>query len=267
MIEILQLDKKHAADEATLRAAVAQERPDSLIEGVVLDGDNWLVRVKTAEGDLPPFMKKKEDPAAGGDEAADDAEDALDGGDDEAAEGEGDEKKPGDEKGKGKGDPLAELKTIIEQAQKVFEELGGKAEEVAADAEEKGNKIDEINDSIQEHVKGPGAEDAPLPGDIGPTPGAGPVPPGAGGPPKRPGVPSGKPPVRPGMNPGGGIPAFTNRQTEIVRHPGVDENGEWMSIVAAAAKLEEEEAFANYYVDGMTTNSDGTYSAKLKLRN
>jgi len=288
MIEILELDKTYAANEAALREVVAKERPEALIEGIKVTASNdaWLVRIKTAEGgDLPPFMKKKEEgdapEGAPEEEAAEAPEDEAS---EDASEDSDDKKEKGSESDgvmdkSEKADLVGELKDLIDQATQLFTDLGGKAEELAADAQAKDDKINDINDSIQEHVKsdggegaglpglegpgGPGAggPPAPMPGNIGPTPGGGKKP---AGPPKRPGVPSGK--AAPRGVPGGGIPTFTKRKTEVIRHPGVNPQGEAISILAAVEEIKTDAAFEAYEVTGFTTNPDGTYSAKLTLK-
>jgi hypothetical protein len=262
--EIVSAKKSKLTDEDKVRSALAQTRPNFVIENIEDRGDEWLVRLRTA--DVPPFLKKK-DEDAGSDSSDsgisddsdagvsdDDSDSSGDDTDDDSSSGDS-----SDSKDK-KHDPVKEVERIIGDLQGLLGELGGKTKELQDAHQEKEDKLKDIADT----VGGPGDEVAPpLPADIGPTPTPKAPPAGPGGalrPPRRPGVPSGGAP-RPGLP-----TAFTKRRTEVVNHPGVDDKGQRITLLAAASALESDPEWSDYEVAGMTVNADGTFAAKLKLR-
>lgn len=262
MFEIVSAKKSNLPDEAKVRSALAQTRPNFVIENIEDKGDEWLVRLRTA--DVPPFLKKKDEDAGSdssdsgasvdGDAGVSD-DDADSSGDDTGDDSSSDDS--GDSKNK-KHDPVKEVERIIGDLQNLLGELGGKTKELQDAHQEKEDKLKDIADTV-----GPGDVAPPLPADIGPTPtpsapAAGPG--GAPRPPRRPGVPSGGAP-RPGLP-----TAFTKRRTEVVNHPGVDDKGQRITLLAAASALESDPEWSDYEVAGMTVNADGTFAAKLKLR-
>lgn len=257
MIEIVAAKKDKLADEDAVRVALGKMRPNKTIETITDKGENgWVIRL----ADKPPFLQDKEEESP--DEEATESPDEEKA--EDKAEGDsGDSKSKGDKKD---GDPVKEVKGIIDQLNQLLGDLGGKTQELQDSHQEKQDKLDEISDTVGDGEKGglPGLKDeAPLPPDVGPTPGG---PPGAapGGPPRppaRPGIPSGKRPIPAGPS------AFSKRRTEIVRHAGVDEKtGDPVSLLEAATALETDSEWADYKIVGMTENSDGSFSAKLRLR-
>jgi hypothetical protein len=268
MIEILSASKEHSED--AVRAGVLSARPGFKIQAVEDKGDEWLVRISDDEDSKPDFLKKKDESDDSSDDSSDEESEPKSDSDSEDSKDEGGDKK---EKGDSDKGSVDKLRGLVDELTKTMEEVVQHAEDVAADADGKQQKMEEIHDSVKDHVKdgekpGLGEElppsDAPMPADgvgledIGPTPTA----PPKGGP-KPPALPGAKP-KRPGMNPGGGIPTFTNVQ--VAQHPGYNEQGERISLVAAAAVLENDPEFTEYEVVGMVENKDGSYSAKLKRK-
>jgi hypothetical protein len=260
MIEIVAARKDKLADENAVREALAKLRPDRTIENIVDKGDDgWLIRL----ADLPPFLQDKDksvDPDGDGDDDSSPATDT----DDDAGSDKSDKSDKSDSKGdKPKGDVASELKDLIGQLQDVLKQVTDKATDAVSEVEDHRDKLDKAKDALgDEGGDGPlppGLDDGPLPPDVGPTPGKAPA--GPPMPPKRPGVPSGGAP-RPG------VPnAFSKRRTEIVRHAGVDEKtGNSLTLLEAANALESDPEWGEYKIVGMTENSDGSFSAKLRLR-
>lgn len=249
---------KSEIDRAGIRQSLAAARPDKRVEAIKDEGDHWLVRLVAA--DAPPFVKKEEDASSDDapkdeDEPKDEAKD--DDADDDKEEGED----KGDSKDDGEGDALGKLKTLVQEIQGLFDELVNSSGEVTQKADEKDKALQDAHETIKQHLPGdsaPGAE------EIGPVPG-GPELEGLDGPkpPKAAPVPGGKK-KRPGLAPGG-VSTFTHRRTFVATHEGVDENGERISMVAAAAQLESDPQFENYEVVGIK-EEDGKYVAKLELR-
>jgi hypothetical protein len=269
-IEIVAAKRDKLADEDAVRVALAKMRPNKTIESVVAKGDNWIVRL----ADKPPFLQDKDPDGDGDDDSSPATDTDNDGGDgsDEKSNEKGD-KPPFGEKGKGdepKGDVASELKDLIGQLQDVLKQVTDKATDAVSEVEDHRDKLDKAKDALGEGQGG----DGPIPSDVGPVPGGPPVPgadaeslPAPGGkppmPPRRPGVPTGR-----GMaGPRPGLPtAFTKRQTEIVSHAGVDQQGNAVTLLEAASALEADPEWSDYKVVGMTENRDGTFSAKLQLR-
>lgn len=265
---------KQLKTEKDVRAALAKAEPGWVVTNVEDRGDvGWLARLEDKVADIPPFLKKDDAEAPPGDSSAPEGspeEEASESPEEEADEqSKGDDKEKGGEKGKGK-DLVSDLESLVQQVTQVLEELKGKAGEVADDAKAKDDTIKGIHDQVKEHGV-PGEDslglppdaglDAPMPSDVGPVPGK----PGAGAaPPRKPGVPTGRSPR--GRMPAPLPTAFTKRHQEVVTHPGVDNDGNVINIVAAAAELERDPDWSEYEVAGMTTNRDGTFSALLRLK-
>jgi hypothetical protein len=260
--EIISASKSDLKTEEELRAALAVHYAGAEVETINEDNKTWTIRLaaddEEGEDDGPDFLKKKDE----GPDSDSDSDSDSDEKDEEDEDGDGD--KDGDNDGDGDGakkDHAAEVKAVIDQLTSLFQDLGGKVDSLQAAHDEKAQKLKDIDKTVGEDGEPPMG---PGPEEIGPTPGAGPA--GLGGPPK-PGLPGPGPDGRkrpaPPM-PGGGLPAFTNYQ--VAKHPGVNAKGARITLVAAAAELENDEEFAAYEVVGMTENADGTYSAKLKLR-
>jgi hypothetical protein len=279
MYVIATVDKSFTKEQIRAEA----RKNGQMVEFILDAGEHWDVRL----ADLPPFMKKDEE---GEDSGGDDAPKEESGDDKEEApksEKKDDGEEKSDSKGESKSDSLGELKSLISDLQSQVEKVLSVAEQVSSDAESKQQKMEEIHDSVKDHVKGekggegeaPAApvppSDAPpaagledIPGPPPGGPGAGPKPPAAG--PKVPGAPGGRgmpggKPQRP-VRPPSGVPVFTKNQSEVITHPGVDAEGNKITLVAAAAAIEADEEWADYEVAGMTENHDGTFSAKLKLK-
>lgn len=273
--EILTASKEH--DEDAVRAGLASERPDFRIEAIVDAGNEWSIRlVKDADSDdddddKPAFLKEKKEDGEEGETKSEKSDDS------EESDGEKSEKGESKEDGSS----VDKLKGLMDQLQQTVKEVVDHATQVADEAQSKQDKMEEIHDSVKEHVndgegKGEGLEDLPAPPvpadaesleDV-PAPGATPAGPGAPKAPrapKRPGMPTGKPPARrPGV-PGGGIPTFTN--VEVANHPGVDAEGNKMSfsqvLAALETQVEEDEDLKGFEIAGLVLNRDGSFSAKL----
>lgn len=249
---------KSEIDRAGIRQSLASARPDKRVEAIKDEGDHWLVRLVAA--DTPPFLKKDDEETeeapkdAPKDETSDDESD-----DKPKEEGEDKEKSKDD----GEGDALGKLKNLVSEIQSLFDELVNSSGEVTQKADEKDKALQDAHETIKQHL--PDGDSAPASlEDIGPVPGGPPVDaPGAPAAPKSAPVPGGKK-KRPGMAPGG-VSTFTHRRTFVATHEGVDENGERISMVAAAAQLEADPQFENYEVVGIK-EEDGKYVAKLELR-
>jgi len=253
IFEIVSAPKSDLPTEEALIAALSREKKGFKVENIHSEGDNWVVRL-AADDNLPPFMKKDEEDESK-DEADADDPDADSDDDSEDSKDDTDDDKGGDKGDKPAKNPAAEVKGVIDQLTKLFTDLGGKVDELQAAHDEKADKLKDIGDTV-----GPDGHDGPPPGDvadIGPTPGGPPAPPM----PDK-GFDGRKKPI-PG-SPGGGLPTFTNYQ--VATHPGVDVNGNKLTLVAASSALQEDPEFVNYDVVGVTENSDGTFSAKLKLK-
>lgn len=267
--EILTASKDHSED--AVRKGIATTRPDLTIEDLKLVDNKWHIMATVKEGEKPPFLQdapSDDAPAEGSPE-----EEATETPDEEKAEDKKDDKSDSKDKGKDgdkpSGDVVSELKDLMTQLQDVIKQVSDKAGDAVAETEEHRKKLDEAKDALGDGEGGPGPlGDAPAP----PMPdeaGLGDGPPGL---PKGPPVPRGprapgaRPrPGRPGVPGGGpGIQPFTH--VEVAEHPGTNEKGERISLVAAAADLESDPEFAEYEVVGMVENSDGTYSAKLKKK-
>jgi hypothetical protein len=276
MYQILSAKTKDLTEDA-LRERVAEVYPEWELEALEEKNDTWMVRLQK-KADFPFDKKDKADDA---EDTADEAKDTADEADDKAdeAEDKADDAKDEDgdsdvdasdgiDEGEAK-DLVGELTALQDQLNSLVTELGGKAQEVADDAAAKDEKIKDIADSVAEvappGLDGPaGLTDETL-GDAPAMPGG----PGMGGPgrgaPKPPAVPGRKRPPA-GVRAPGGPSVFTNRKTEVVTHPGRDAKGGRISIVAAARELEAQTEFKNYEVISMTTNPDGTFSAKLRAK-
>lgn len=276
MYVIATVDKSFTKDQIRAEA----RKKGQIVQMIKDAGEEWEVRL----ADLPPFMKKDEESEDAPKDAPEDAPKDDDSDDKPKADKKDDSKSEKSEKGESKGDSLGELRSLIQELQSQVEKVVSVAESVSADAESKQQKMEEIHDSVKEHVDGKGEK-----GDLGDVP-APPVPPDAagledvpagppaGGPPKPPGAPKvpGAPGGRPGAGPGGkpqrpvrppsGVPVFTKNQTEVIKHDGVDAEGNKITLVAAAAAIEADEEWSDYEVTGMTENRDGTFSARLTLK-
>ncbi len=283
MYQIVAANKKYSEDE--IRDRLATVYPEWKVEAADFsDETGWTIRLhKSAEF---PFDKDKKDAEDSADDAKDEASDAKDEADDAAedaddaedAADDSDDDSDSDDEGDledAKKDLVKELNDVIQMAQKTLDDLGSKAQEVADDASAKDDKIKEIADTVNDLGAGPEAELGGLPGeglgDAPPMPGGpgapGPVAPGRGAP-KRPGAPMAAPSrKRPpgGVRPPGAPSTFSKRDTEIVTHSGRNHLGTPITIVAAATELENSSEFSDYEVVSMTTNADGTFSAKLRL--
>lgn len=273
LYEILSTSTDHSED--AVREGIANTRPDWTLEDLKLVNDEWLIQVSKKEADGNPFAEEdSSDDAKEAPEGTpeDDAEDKAEG---EPEDSKGDKKDEKGEKGdKPKGDVASELKDLMGQLQDIIKQVSDKAGDAVSEVEDHRDKLDKAKDALGEgEGEGlPGLGDEapapPIPGDAAEL-GGGAKPPM---PPKRPGVPGGggrpRPgiPGRPGAPAGGGpgIPTFTN--VEVATHPGVDKEGNRISLVAAASVLEADPEFTEYEVIGMVENTDGTYSAKLKKK-
>lgn len=280
MYVIATVDKSFTKDQIR-----AEARKNGQIVQMIRDADTeWEVRL----ADLPPFMKKDEESEEAPKDAPEDAPKDDDSDDEPKAEKKDDDSKgEKSEKGESKGDSLGELKSLIQELQSQVEKVVSVAESVSADAESKQQKMEEIHDSVKDHVDGNKDKGElgdvpapPVPGDAagledvpagppmgGPPAGGPPKPPGA---PKAPGAPGGRgapggKPQRP-VRPPSGVPVFTKNQSEVIKHDGVDADGNRISLVAAAAAIEADEEWSDYEVTGMTENRDGTFSARLTLK-
>jgi hypothetical protein len=264
--EIISASKSELKTEEELRAALAVHYAGAEVETIKENNKTWTIRLAADDEeddseDGPPFGKKEDGDSDSDSDSSDSDKDSDDDGDND---GDKDGDKDGDGDG-GKKDHAAEVKAVIDQLTDLFQDLGGKVDQLQAAHDEKADKLKDIGDTVGEDAGPPPGMEA----DGGPVgPGAGPAP-GIGGPggPPKPGLPGPGPdgrkrPVPP--MPGGGLPTFTNYQ--VAKHPGVNEQGERISLVAAAAELEKDADFTAYEVVGMTENADGTYSAKLKLK-
>lgn len=266
LYEIVTASKEH--DEAAIRAGLASERPGASIERIAwtgTPGEEWSIYLKQGDDDSPFPPKKDESDDSGDKPKSDDSDEKKDSDDDD---GEKSEKKDGD---KGKA-TVEKLRGLMDDLQKTMQEVVQNAEDVAAEADSKQQKMEEIHDSVKEHVNGDGdgapkgdlgdMPDAPIPSDAAGLDDLGldgpPKPPAAPGPPKRPGVPSGKP-KPPTKQPG--VPTFTH--TEVARHPGVDDEGNRLSLSQVVAAIENQDDMAEYEVVGLVALRDGSYSAKL----
>jgi len=263
LYEIHTATKDHS--EADVRAGAVETFPGWTVESIKDNGDEWLVRI-VADGDKPPFLDDAKDDAPtddapdddAADDAADDADDKSDDTKDDDSKDKGDKDK--DEKG---GDVAAELKDLLTQLQDVIKQVNDKAGDAVSEVEDHRDKLDKAKDALGDDAPA-GLDD--LPGD-GPGADGPPAPPLPGGAKPKPGMPAGPKsvvPGRPGVPGGGGpgLPTFTN--VEVATHPGVDETGARISLLAAAQSLESDPDFAEYEVVGMVENADGSYSAKLK---
>jgi hypothetical protein len=183
--EIVYVEHDGEMTEAEVRSAAARKFFSHIVEGVALVDNEWLVRLAkpVKAGDAPPWLQKKKDDA-GADDTEDD-DDAAESDDDKDPDGDGDDdtdpaKDTDDDAGTKptKGDPVKQIQQLLNQVQKLFGDLKDKAD-----------KVDEIHDSIKDHV---GDDDA-MPGEEGP------MPPGAGDadmpPGKTPPVPRGLAPL------------------------------------------------------------------------
>lgn len=249
--EIVSAPKSDLPTEEAVRAALAKEKPGLTVENITTEGNEWVVRL--ADG-KPPWLDK-EDSGDAPDESADSADADSD------SDSDSDSKDKGDKKDKKKGDPVGEVKNVIDQLTTLFQDLGGKVQDLQAAHDEKEQKLKDIGDTVGDSAGGPGDLPPGLEGDgeaVGPTPGGPPAPPmpAKGLDKRKPGLPGA---------PGGGLPTFTHKY-EVATHPGVDSEGKRISLTAAATALEADPDFVEYEVVGMTENADGTYSAKLKLR-
>lgn len=268
LYEILTASKEH--DEAAVRAGLATARPNARIEAIEDKGQEWSIRL-VADDEGNPFAKKDDDDEKPKSEDSEKSEKSNDKSDDE--DDKGDDK--GEKKDKKDNASVDQLRDLVKQLTDTMEEVVKNAEEVASDADGKQQKMEEIHDSVKDHVDGdkPKGDDlgelgleAPLPADAtglddvpGGPPAGGPKPPM---PPRRPGVPSGKP--KPPARPPSGIPTFTN--VEIANHPGVDADGNRLALAQVVAALEAQDDLVQYEVVGLVANRDGSYSAKLVKR-
>jgi hypothetical protein len=261
--EIHAASKDHSEDE--IRAGATAAFAGWTVEAIKDAGDEWQVRLVKNADDKPPFLQEKKDDAPA-DDMPDDVDDAVDS--DAADDGESDK---GDSKDKGdkpKGDVVSELKDLMGQLQDVIKQVSDKAGEAVSETEEHRDKLDKAKDALGEEGGLPGLDDVPGLGDDAPAPplpgGAKPAGPGGKKPPF--GGPKSVVPGRPGIPSGGGpgLPTFTN--VEVATHPGVDEKGARISLLAAAQSLESDPDFSDYEVVGMIENADGSYSAKLKKK-
>jgi hypothetical protein len=281
VFEIVEAPKQKGQSKASAVAELRKARPGFRVVTFVEAGNVWKAELQerkstsTREAEFP-FEKDEESKDAPKAEESDDSDDDDDD-DDEAKSEEKSDDDDGEEKGDDKEmsqeDALGRLKSLVGEIQGLFDELGGKAEEVASDADEKQKKLDEAH-----KVLSPDAS----PGGEGPVPGMG------GGPeaPESLPAPGGKPPVGPGgagpaaVGPAAGPrqrktprrpapmapSAFSNlrRRTEIANHPGVDENGNRITLTAAASALEAE-MFKDYEVVSIKHDGDNIV-AKLVLK-
>lgn len=264
--EIVTAPKSELADEAALRKALAKHKAGYVVENINSDDDTWTVRLATKTADKPDFLKEKSDSddADSSDSSSDADSDSDDSSDSDSSDSDdSDSDDDGDDKGDKKGDPVKEVKNVIDQLTNLFQDLGGKVDELQAAHDDKAQKLKDISDTVGDAA---GGEDGPpglppgLEGDgdaVGPTPGH-PAPPMPG-----PKMDKRKPPL-PGA-PGGGLPTFTHRY-EVATHPGVDSDGNKISLTAAASAMETDPDFTEYEVVGMTENTDGTFSAKLRRK-
>lgn len=278
MYTVVAANKKYSEDE--IRDRLATVYPEWEVEAAEFNEDlGWTIRLyKSAEF---PFEKDKED----SDDDTSDSEDSAADSSSDSKEDSDDDDEPSDDKDSdeldstedledAKQDLVKELNDVIQQAQKTLEDLGSKAQEVADDASAKDDKIKEIADTVNDLGASPADElgDMPLGDEPLGSPMDEPMTPGAPGmdPTKRK-RPAPRPPASRKRPPSGvrppGINAFTKRQTEVVTHPGTDHLGKRISILAAAQALENSDEFKDYEIVSMTTNHDGTFSAKLKIKN
>jgi hypothetical protein len=272
MIEILTASKEHSED--AVRAGLAESRPGFRIETMELVGDEWNIRISD-EGGFP--FKKKDDDDSGessSEKSESDSDDKKEDSDD--SDGEKKDSDDGDSNKKDDNASVEKLRSLVEELQQKVEEVVQNAAEVAEDADGKQQKMEEIHDSVKEHVKGDGdgekseglpgedAPAAPLPEDgvgledIGPTPGA---PPKGGPKPPMPPAPGAK--KRPPMTPG----VSTFGRAVVANHPGVNDQGERIELLAAALQIADDPEFAELELVGMVKNRDGSFSAKLQPRN
>jgi hypothetical protein len=257
--EILTATKEELKSEADVRKALADARPGAKIENIVLAGDEWTIRL----AEVPAFLKEKGEESAPDDEASESPEEEAKEDSGEKKDDDAASKEKGDGKEKG-GSPAQAVEKVITELQSLLKDLGGNVKALQDSHDEKDQALKEISDAAGEH--GGGDMAPPLPEDVGPVPGGPPA--GAGAPPGAiPPVPQGPrgPSKRP--RPGGApLNAFTHRRTEVATHPGVDAEGNRITLLAAATELEKDPELQEYEVVGMVENRDGTYSAKLKLK-
>lgn len=262
--EIVKVLKTDAETEAIVTAGVKAARPTQYIQNVLENEDHWLVRLAEF-----PFEKKDEESS---DEAPSDdpteeekpEEESSDDSDDKADDKDGEKKDKKDNKSDGDGDALGKLKSLVGEIQSLFDELTNSTQEVSDKADEQASAVEEIGGLLDVH-RGPKSDAAELPGDIGPVPGGGDVGLGGGVPP----VPTGPKPAK-GLDkrkPGApGINTFTHNEYEYATHPGVDENGEKMTIMAAALELANSDELKEFEVEALKADTDGQYVAKLKRK-
>jgi len=278
---ILSAEKKANETADSVSTLLAAAYPDWRVENVVEVDGEWQARLvqdkisssqrEVVAGDPPPFLKKKDDKEDSSDDDSDDDsgdddpdDDGIPDKDDPADDSDSDDDSHGDKGGDGK-NPAKEVQKVIDELTNLLADLGGKAQDLQKSHDEKDEKLKDIAETA-----GGGLGDAPVgpppggamgPDEIGPTPGG--PPPGGGSKipliPKRPGVPTGDAPIP------GGPSAFSNRRTEIASHSGVDDRGNRISLVAAAAQLERDPAFAAYKVVDIK-EENGQYIAKLQVR-
>lgn len=234
---------------------------------------------KEEPSDAPDVSSDDSSDDDGGD--SEDSSDSSEGDDDSSGDFGGDEKKDDkDNKDDGEGDALGKLRELVNQIQSLFDELQNKAQETVDKADAQQKAVDEIGDTLDAH-RSPKAEPGLGPDaalgleDIGPGMGTGgpnPPVPGAGGgqPPKKlpgagaPGASGVDKRKKPLLAPGQ-VSTFS-RHHEVATHPGVDEEGNRISLTAAAHDLEQSEVFAAYEVVSIVEDDNGQYVAKLRLR-
>ncbi len=277
MIEILSASKEY--DESAIRAGIVAARPGFKIEAIVDNGDEWLVRIsdgnpfaEVEDEEKPKKSEDKKDKAQKSESA--DSDDSEKSDDDD-----------GESKGKKKDGPsVDDLHKLVSDLQATMDELVQKAQDVASDADDKQNKMEEIHDSVKEHVnkgdKGKGllGDDEAMPAvvpedsvgleDVGPIPGGGA--PSPGGPPSgpvgpsRPSMPGKK--KGPGGPAGGGAPISPFSNVQVATHPGVNASGQKITMLAAGQALTSDPEFKDMEIVGITQNRDGSYSAKLQRK-
>lgn len=263
MYEIVETPKQEGQTKAQVVAALRKERPGfrivAVTQGQDEDGnDVWLAeieqRVSSSKREAEfPFEKKDEKEAPKSEDSDDDDDEDSDDDDDD------DDSEESDEKGEKKeGDPLGRLKELVSEIQGLFDDLAGHADEVATDADEKQKKVDEVHKLVDEHAS------EPNPAAVGPTPGG----PDSALPPESMPQPGGKPPA-PGAprkrRPAPAGPTAFSRRTEIAKTAGVDEEGNRISLSAAALALEAQDEWADYEVTDIRHQGD-IIIAKMQLR-
>jgi hypothetical protein len=263
--EIVKVLKTDAETEAIVTAGVKAARPTQYIQNVLENEDHWLVRLAEF-----PFEKKDDEgsddaPEAPADDAGDKEDDAEEKPEESESDDDGEKKDKKDNKSDGEGDALGKLKSLVGEIQSLFDELTNSTQEVADKADEQAGAVEEIGGLLDKH-RGPKDEGLGLGddlgaelGDVGPVPGGGPVP----------SVPTGPKPAK-GLDkrkPGApGISTFTHREFEYATHPGVDAEGNKISIIAAAMELANSDELKAFEVEALKADTDGKYVAKLKRK-